>query len=78
MSRTTKSEAFIKFEQGDVIDAGKSLIAASSILVACSDQYANTGQLSVGALVHAANVVDRVIERLKLAELIIETQEMPF
>ncbi len=66
------------FPTKDVVDASHSLIAVSSILLAVSDQYAHTGQLSVGAVVHAANVVNNVIDRLGLVDVLIEKDDLPF
>jgi len=78
MSKTNEDGPFVKYPSEDVIQAAQSLIAASSILTACADQYASTGGLSVGALLHAANVVDSVIEKLNMAELAIENTPLPF
>ena len=69
---------WVKFETPALIDAAQSLIAVSSILVAVSEQYASTGALSVGAILHTANVVDSVIEKLKLTDLIVEEDSLPF
>ena len=78
MSQSKKVEDFVKTPTSDMLHAAQSLIAASSILVATADQYAHTGSLSVGAIVHASNVIDNVIERLGLAELAIEQSVLPF
>lgn len=74
--RTEKD--YISLETQDVKDAGRALMAASSIIVAACDQYAHTGNLSVGAVLHAGNVVDNVIESLGLAELLADSPKLPF
>lgn len=78
MTEDKKVEDFVKLKTSDVIDSAKSLMAASSILTAASDQYAHTGILSVGAVVHAGNVIDHVIEKLGMADLIIDQDMLPF
>lgn len=78
MARVTKIEHFVKFETREVIEAGQSLIAVSSILGAVCDQYAHTGGLSLGAILHASNVVDRVIEQLKLVDILSDEEPLPF
>lgn len=78
MSKKTSEENFVQFKTEDVLHAGQSLIAVSSILTAVADQYAHTGILSVGAVLHAGNVVDLVIEKLGLAEIAVEQIELPF
>lgn len=78
MSKDVKSEDFVRFTSEDVLYAAQSLMAASSIITAATDQYVHTGSMSVGALIHSSNVVDNVIERLNLAELAIEQAVMPF
>lgn len=77
--RTMRTEEnFVQFETEHVLHAADALIAVSSILSALADQYAATGQLSVGALLHASNVIDNTVERLNLAELVIKQTELPF
>lgn len=71
-------KAYVTFPQEEVIWACQSMIAVSSIIVATSDEYANTGQLSIGALIHAGNVVDHIIDKLNLADLLIDVQDLPF
>lgn len=78
MTGKVSEEAFVQLKTDDVIHAAQSLIAVSSILVAVADQYAHTGQLSIGAIRHAGNVVDQVIERLGLAELEAQQAILPF
>jgi hypothetical protein len=78
MPEKTKSEDFVQIKTKDLIHTAQSLIAVSSILQASCDQYATTGHLSVGAVLHAGNVVDLVIEKLGLAELAIEQSSLPF
>ena len=78
MGRRRKEEAFVKFKSQDVIHSAQALIAASGILVAVTDQYTHTGQLSVGAVLHATSVIDEVIDRLKLTEVAIEQSLLPF
>lgn len=76
--KTTTEEDFVTFKAADVLSASQSLIAVSSIVEAVVEQYAHTGVLSVGALVHAGNVVDEVIGRLGLAELDVDEGLLPF
>lgn len=78
MTTEVKKRDFVSFKSEDVLLAAQSLIAASSIIEAVADQYAHTGTLAVGALMHAGNVVDIVIDRLGLAELAIEQSSLPF
>lgn len=78
MTPNASDETYVQFKSGDVLHSAQALIAVSSILVAASDQYAHTGSLSIGAVLHAGNVVDAVIERLGLAELAIEQAVLPF
>jgi hypothetical protein len=78
MDGDEKERDFVSFKSKDVLHAAQSLIAVSSIIQATADQYAHTGQLAVGALVHAGNVVDNTIERLGLADLVIERPFPPF
>ena len=78
MTPKVSEEDFIQFTSFDIRFAAQSLIAASSIMQATADQYAHTGQLSVGAIIHASNVVDNVIERLGLAEIAVRSLELPF
>jgi hypothetical protein len=78
MTENKRSEDFTKVKTKELVEAGRSLIAVSSILVATCDQYASTGSLSVGAVLHAGHVVDEVIEKLGLAELAVEYNTLPF
>jgi len=78
MSEKKKAENFVRYKTEDMLHAAESLISASSIIVAATDQYVHTGSLSVGAVLHAGMVVDAVIERLGLSELEIEQKSLPF
>jgi hypothetical protein len=73
-----KAEEFVEIKAEDLVHSAQALIAVSSILQAACDQYATTGQLSVGAVIHAGNVVDNVIEKLGLAEIGFERKSLPF
>jgi hypothetical protein len=78
MNANVSNEDFVQTKTKDMIHAAQSLIAVSSILQAACDQYATTGSLSVGAVIHCGNVVDNTIEKLGLAELAIQQSSMPF
>lgn len=78
MSQSKKVVQRVSYPSQDVVDAGHSLIAVVSILLAVSDAYASTGQLPVGAIVHAANVVNEVIDKLKLVDVLVEKDDVPF
>lgn len=78
MENIVVDETYVTVTRADALDAAKSLIAVSSILVAASDQYAHTGSLSVGAVLHAAHVVDAVILRLRLDDLVEAHPTLPF
>lgn len=62
----------------DVKYAQEHLIAAAGLLYAIHHQYSQEGVLSVGAVLHVAGVIDRVIERLKLDELNLDALDLPF
>jgi hypothetical protein len=62
----------------DVKYAQEHLIAAAGLLYAIHHQYAQEGVLSVGAVLHVAGIVDRVIEKLKLDELDLGALDLPF
>ncbi len=78
MAQKVKSELVETRPLEDMKYAGQCLIAVSSILTATADQYAHTGALSVGAVVHASNVVDMVIDRLSLVDTLIDSEDLPF
>lgn len=78
MPNKTSEETFIQYKADDVVWAAQSLIAASSIIMAVSNEYAHAGSISIGALIHAGNVVDGVIERLDLAEVEGQQRSLPF
>ncbi len=79
MVKTTMwEEDFVQFKVEDVLHATQSLIAVSSILLAHVDHYAATGSVQIAAVQHCGNVVDEVIERLGLSELIIKQAELPW
>lgn len=78
MKKKTMVKDFITYDKGDVMHVAQALIAVSSIIAAVSDQYAGTGQVSVGALLHASNVVDEVIERLDLVGILEGYSPIPF
>lgn len=78
MSDNFEDKRSVSFPVQNVRYAQEHLIAASGLLGAISHQYAQEGVLSVGAVLHVANVIDGVIEKLNLASMEIDQQLLPF
>lgn len=78
MTPNVSEEAVVSFKSADVMVSAQDLIAASSILGAVTDQYSHTGTLSLGAVLHAQNVIDHVIDRLDLTEILLAHSKVPF
>lgn len=66
------------FPSSDVRFATEALIAVTSQLEAIRQNYMKTGQLNVSAVEHVAGVVDEVIDKLGLAGLVLEQENLPF
>lgn len=78
MTPKVSEEDFITYPKVDVKVAAQSMIAVSSMMDAVANEYAHTGVLSVGAVIHCIRVIDTVIEKLGLAEIDLEQDSLPF
>ncbi len=78
MSTTPIPKPAILFTHDQCVDAGDTLIAATSILGAIHHQYATEGVLELGAMLHVVNLMDKVIRDLGLDDLDGTQEKLPF
>jgi len=78
MSPNVSEEHFRQVSYKDLVAASHTLMAASGIVTALSNEYSVHGVLAVGALRHVTNMIDQTIGRLGL-DTVEDTQErLPF